>query len=286
MLDLYIGTFAAHADAYVVASRAHVNAPLTRELVEVALTTSADSLSGYSASGKGVAMMTHIGAIDFDSATREDAMRVRETLAGLDIPTLLVDSRRGAHLWLLTDIFPAATIRKALEHAVRLTDASILDGCEIFPKRSQAPFGVGALRMPLMRHPKTGFRYSAWDMDYNELADPAQVLMGHLPALKKAIMRLTNDLPTTVEYPRGLGGYRRRTDSTPGSVTALLQAMGAEPTPGRSCRCPFHDDRRASLSVADDDQRVWCKTPECDAHNGGRGLGTRGLERLIQSRRK
>lgn len=281
VLDLYIGTFAARTDAYVRDSRAHVNDEITRELVEVALTTLTFSMSGYLATTNDGRMTSHVAAIDFDSGSRHDAEWVRQTLQGLDIPTLLVDSRRGAHLWLLTEVFPAATLRHALEHAVKLTSPDLIKGCEIFPKRSASPFGAGALRMPLMRHPKTGLRYSAWDLENRELTTPEDLLLAHTPAPRRAIERLTAMLPTTVEYPRGLGAYRRRTDATPGSVTSLLQSLGAQPTPGRSCLCPFHDDQHRSLSVADDDQRVWCKTPECDAYNGGRGLGTLGLERLI-----
>jgi len=62
---------------------------------------------------------------------------------------------------------------------------------------------------------------------------------------------------------------------------ALLSSMGIPRVRvGGNVRCPFHDDRHASLSISQDDQRVWCKSPTCPAYNGGRGLGSLALAKM------
>jgi 5S rRNA maturation endonuclease (ribonuclease M5) len=65
-----------------------------------------------------------------------------------------------------------------------------------------------------------------------------------------------------------------------------------DPTPGRTVRCPAHDDRSPSLSIAADDKRVWCHSPSC-LLNGQEGQGhdpfslavvAEGLNRATQVR--
>lgn len=50
--------------------------------------------------------------------------------------------------------------------------------------------------------------------------------------------------------------------------------------PGRNVRCPAHEDRSPSLSIARDDGRVWCHAPGCLLANDGRGRDAWDLERL------
>jgi hypothetical protein len=228
--------------------------------------------------------VTHIGAIDFD--TEDGAERARTVAAFLSdhhIPSLRVDSRRGAHLWITFDPQQGSVVRRALRQALALTDTND-PKVEVFPKQSGKAWGVGALRMPLMRHPKTGVTYPA----YGPLGDPLVTLRDVLLAFQQ----------TTVEALRAVAGpggsltpipapddsYRahRASSGNEPSVSSLLAMLGVTALPGRSVRCPFHDDRHASLSVADDDRRVWCKAPECPLHNDGKGIGSINLEVLIR----
>lgn len=282
-LDLFIGAFSAHADAYVEDSRRHIEAPLTRDVLVTAMRTR-HAISGYMARAGANGHETHIGAVDFDHAEEGAPEQVRATLAGMDVPTLLVQSRRGAHLWVQSsDMIPAYKMRRFLEHAVKLTGD--IEGYEVFPKRSDSPYGVGALRMPLMRHPKTGLRYPVIGMDGREATTIREVLLAFEDTPHQIIDRIVGGLPVEKDYPRGLGAYRRQTTVRPeASATDILATLGIEATPGHSCICPYHDDHRKSMSVARDDQRVWCKSPECVAYNDGRGLGSLMMAKMMEER--
>jgi hypothetical protein len=279
----YADLFSAHAEAYVRDSRRHVNDQITPELV-VAAFTEKWSISGYTARLDGESMVTHIGAIDFDHADHDEIEAVRGTLFDIHIPTLLAETRRGAHLWVTTTVEgPADQMRRALEHAIRLTDANILAKCEVFPKHSNSRFGGGALRMPLMTHPKTGERYPVYDMRANRITKIKEIVEAVEYTKWGVLRQFSAEAP--IEYPTGLGQYRRVIDhGDTGSAVEMLNTLGVQATAGRGCRCPFHDDAHASLSVAQDDQRVWCKSPECVAHNGGRGVGTLALARMVRER--
>jgi len=51
--------------------------------------------------------------------------------------------------------------------------------------------------------------------------------------------------------------------------------------PGRSVRCPAHDDRSPSLSIARDDRRAWCHAPSCQFYGpNGRGVDAWDLTQL------
>jgi hypothetical protein len=295
-LTVFTDLFCARTDAYVYDSRAHIGEPLTPNVLAQAIIDK-HAVSGYTArltdDGR---CLTHVGAIDFDHTPDGTPDKVRSTMTALGLPSLLCHSRRGAHLWVVAGVgdgthgseehgdIPASSMRKALTHAIRLTDAELLHGVEVFPKESASPWGVGALRLPLMTHPKTGMRYPCVDMDGNRLTKLVDIVQSMKFAEWSVIQKLANDAP--VEYPRHLGEYRKQVDrrDVPKAVT-LLAALGVEAQPGRSCRCPFHDDKKASLSVADDEERIWCKAPECPAYNGGRGIGTLALARMIQTRK-
>lgn len=250
--------FCAHYNAYVKDSRAHINEEITPELLERAYIEKW-AVSGYTARLDGDKMVTHVGAIDFDHADPAQYKAVRDTLTKLGIPTLESMSNRGVHLWVTArEEGPASVMRKALEQAIRLTDANILTTCEVFPKNSTAQWGVGALRLPLMTHPKTHERFPCYDMEGNRLTKLIDVTLAVQYTDWSVLRQLSADAP--VEYPRNLGEYRQRRDyGDVGSAVSLLDKKGVQAVPGRSCRCPFHDDRHASLSVAQDDQRVWCK---------------------------
>lgn len=293
-LTLYADLFCARTDAYVKDSAFHVNEPITPAVLEQAI-IERHAISGYMAVVADGTALTHVGAIDFDHTPDGAPEAVQKTLTQLGVPSMLARSRRGAHLWVVCDVgdgthgsvsygdVPAASVRAMLEHAVRLTDAKYLEGIEVFPKSSASTWGCGALRLPLMTHPKSKQRYPVFDVDGNRLTKLVDVVraVSYVPWTK--IIQLTNDAP--VQYPRNLGGYRRQTGVIGPAAVGLLSLLGVEAQPGRNVRCPFHDDSHASMKVAPDDQRVWCKAPECVAYNGGRGLGTLALSKMIEKTR-
>jgi hypothetical protein len=301
ILDLYLGQWAARRDGWVKDSRAHIGEPLTIEVARAALAAGGSSVSGYTATWRGEGdtrhAMTHIGAIDFDL---EDglirATRVRDFLHEHGITGMVMESRRGAHLWIQTigdglhdsepqGMVPAGVVRRALEAAIALLDMTD-PKVEVFPRPSRAEWGAGALRMPLMKHPKTGVRYPAHDphdRPVTSLSGLLDLVMGGVSPYK-ALTGLAGAATTPMTYPSP-GAAQRLARPRSGDVplvSDILAGLGTAITPGRSIRCPFHEDRKASLSIADDDQRVWCKSPECPAYNDGKGIGSLALAALMR----
>jgi hypothetical protein len=288
-LDLYVHTFAAHQDAYVRDSRVTIKEPLTSEVVHSAL-VGGFAVSGYLAVWdiEKEGFFTHVGAIDFDTDTGlVDAASIHWMLADMGIPSLLEHSRRGAHLWVLCQTqISAHLMRRALSNALKLTEISDPEHVEVFPKRSANIFGVGALRLPLMKHPKTGIRYpldgpQGRVTKLQALVTAAASSESPVGALRSLAGPEVEDRP----YPRfspPFGAYRRSQGDEPPSIVGLLAQIGVTAVPGGGVRCPFHDDQHASLNVSPDDQRVWCHAASCVLFNDGRGLGTLGLARLMR----
>jgi hypothetical protein len=296
--DLWLGTFAARTDAFVVDSARTVRHPLTPDVCERAA-SSGHAISGYLAvrASDSEPFTTHVGGIDVDTNV-DDALTIQTFLTEHGINTLLALSRRGAHLWTWTHgdglhgterYMPinAATVRAGLQAGVNLaiTDPEVREHIEVFPKASDSAFGVGALRMPLFKHPKTGLVYDVVGPDGKPSSDRLEVYNWatevHSPV--EALRRLAGAIPAHVAYPTALGPQRRPSPQAEGpGVAALLHRKGLDVTPGKTAaRCPFHDDKHGSLSVAKDDQRIWCKAPTCPAYNGGRGLGSLALAKLV-----
>jgi hypothetical protein len=297
VLESYVGTFAARLDAYVRDSRAHIPEPLTPDVVYAALGVGGFSVSGYLAqrvdidhpshdgTTTGPMFVTHVGAIDFDTDDGlEKGSEVQRWLSEQGVGSLLEESRRGCHLWVFSESNIHASIMRQ-----SLRGAAIVNGCdmthtEVFPKKSTSPWGVGALRMPLMRHPKTGVRYPVHGPDGNiTKVEPLILAVDSATSPTDGLRRLsvadTGDAPT---WPRN-AAYRLRTAPTGPTplVSEVLSAYGVFVQPGRGARCPFHDDRHASLQVAPDDERVWCKAPACPLHNDGVGYGSIHLSEAL-----
>ena len=56
-------------------------------------------------------------------------------------------------------------------------------------------------------------------------------------------------------------------------------------TPGRSVRCPAHEDQNPSLSIARDDSRAWCHASVCALHGpNGAGHDAYSLWQLAKGR--
>lgn len=282
-LTLYIDAFAPNREGYVRNSRVHVDAPITPELCEQAF-AEGFSVSAYLDLPIEDERRTNTGAIDFDEGTLDDGRVTHEVLRQHGIEALLVESRRGCHLWAFAKGWmPSAVMRGALTGAAGLAGLSG-PKVEVFPKHSSARWS-GALRMPLMPHPKTGIKYPA--IVGTERIDKVVDLVNHVATLTapvEAFTRLAGDTRPPAEYPRSLGDYRKPSRAVAGAtVTTLLDGLGVQARPGRTIKCPFHPDKHASLSIAFDDTRAFCKAPECPvAYGDGRGIGSLMLARHIE----
>ena len=194
-----------------------------------------------------------IDATDADGLSRwlcldaddEDGRRGLHLLAhGLNPDTSLFEiSRRGAHLWWFCPPTPW--------HQVRATGLALAGrrgiSCEVFPKSS----GRNGVRVPLTPHPKTGEIYPVVDPNTGELrsVDGLQ----HLTV--QELPNLESPSPRPVHYRRWPDRY--------GDFAELLAEVERHTSvrqygPERAIgRCPFHDDRRPSLSLLGGFWRCW-----------------------------
>lgn len=140
------------------------------------------------------------------------------------------------------------------------------------------------IRLPTMPHHRTGKRYGLVSTDGEPVPAKLKELVGSIDfidakvfdeASQRAPLPPLRGSPLDLRYPHG-------DPPVSGSAcTILMQLWGVvECSPGRAIICPAHDDRRPSLSIAKDDQRVWCKTGGCILSNDGRGRGTWELTQL------
>lgn len=287
----YAGLCAARTDAYSQWTGDQwvaVRRPLTPEVVLGAFESKVP-VSGYMI---GADSTTHVMALDIDLEDGwEVARRIGAAMWADDAPAYIERSRRGAHLWAFLDQrVPAIVARRAWRSYVAAARVTLDPKIELRPGSDRIdPDGLGhALRMPTMPHQVTGKRDALRDPRSGEPigAGLAQILLAIeiVPAARISAAAERYQPPID---PRSLPSRYRRPkpiDEDGPSVVELLAEMGVAARPGRAVRCPFHDDKRPSLSIADDERRVFCKSPECEAHNLGRGLGTHQLTALIRRR--
>lgn len=102
----------------------------------------------------------------------------------------------------------------------------------------------------------------------HDAADFVASFRGSPEVARTAVVMLAGEWMERLARP--VGGTDRRAspdrhpDRNDGSVTAALAARyGLAARPGRSVRCPVHDDRHASLSILRDDRRAICHAPTC-----------------------
>jgi hypothetical protein len=302
MLDIatvYLATFAPRTDAYAAYignSWMAIREEITPAVVVAALTRrpmlplSAYMLTPESAS--------HVLALDLDT---EDglgaACRVQRVMANAGVPAYVEPSRRGAHLWctLATEPLPGIVLRRALR--TFLADAGVAPSPKVELRPGQdrlpGPDSLGsALRLPTMPHPLTRQRYPMHDSSGTSLG------------LKLAPLLLAIDLapagPILAAAERWQDPTRLKTQTRqlgePSPIAAFNAAIGvsqvlvrdwgvAHAVPGRSVRCPAHDDRSPSLSIARDDSRAWCHAPACDLHGpDGAGHDAYSLATLARTR--
>lgn len=286
VMEVYLATFAGRTDLYVANAAEVVREPLTEAVVTFARDHHFP-VSAYTGTEDG---LTHVGAIDFDTddgLTR--ALKVAQGLRALDIDPLVVKSRRGGHLWIhTTERIGTGWMRKALKEALWEVDMewSTDPKVEVFPKYGSGDLAVGALRLPLLPHQRTQEVYPAVTEDGESITDMETMLLGYGVSSAQRVMDLAKRGRIPSEYPRRLDGFYGYVGPKPDfgptpNASDVLRAWGVENAkPGGTVRCPKHEDRRRSLTIFKDDQRVYCGAPACLLHGAGRGVGSVVLSRM------
>jgi hypothetical protein len=284
LLRIFIGWFAGREDLYVQNAAQVVREPLTEDVILHALDHNY-AISAYMGREDG---RTHVGALDFDTESGlEDARRVAAHLWVAGAGTVLCHSRRGAHLWMMSeDAVPTFTMRRALEGGMALAGVAHDLQVEVFPKPGGG-LAVGALRLPRLPHQTTQQVYpvEVLDDDGWMVVEPdlLALLEVAFPVRASLLQALATHAPR--QYPKGLGafyGYRPPRDSNGvPKATEVLAAWGVEAVAGRTVKCPKHDDKRRSLTVFKDDERVFCGSPSCILHGDGHGVGSIALQAMV-----
>ncbi len=211
---------------------------LTKQEMHAALQLR-QSLGVYAVDQQGLSRWLCLDA-DTDRS-REVLVEIARTLNPAS--TLVELSRRGAHLWWFCPPTPW--------HQVRAVGQSLLadraDEIEIFPKGA----GRNGVRLPLTRHPGTGSVYPVVDPATGELRQPRDLVdlrMESLPNLAPPDM-VEVTRPHFENRPQAFAVLKADVER----VTELRQYA-----PKRAIgRCPFHDDRRPSLSLLGGFWRCW-----------------------------
>jgi hypothetical protein len=230
---------------------------------------------------------THLGGVDVDY---EDGwttvLGIGRALADAGVSAWIEHSRRGGHVWVVLNWpVPAVVVRRCLMAAVQKAGYDPHDPkIEIRPDtdRKTSPYAGRMLRLPYVPHPLTGERHPLLDPTTEQpIAQEASEF--HLVA-KLADAERVSDLAElyipaaitpTYLAPRAGNDYD---DSVSAVLIELFGVLNAEP--GRSVRCPLHDDHRPSMNIARDDRRAWCHAPACIAYEDGRGITAWQLRHL------
>jgi hypothetical protein len=146
------------------------------------------------------------------------------------------------------------------------------------------------IRMPTMPHQKTGKRYVLVSGDGEKLSGKLVEMMAAVelsPAQVILDLSARSPVPNLGTPPLSL----RQPWGAPAQIESacqiLISVWGTDPSktiPGRAICCPAHDDHNPSLSIARDDERVFCKSGACDLYNDGRGRGTHELRAIAAER--
>lgn len=287
--ELYAAAFSCREDAYSIWTGTQwraVREPLTPEVVLNAFATR-NPVSAYVL---GPDAYGHLAMLDID---REDGYALgkrvlahMESIGGL---AYLEKSRRGCHLWIpLHERRPAVHTRRALKALIKESGLPDDPKIELRPgsDRLNDPESLGhCIRMPTMPHQTTGIRYVL-------VSSRGEKLPGTIPEMILALdfcpVEVMDDLAMRAPVPKVTSPPRdlRYSDGEPlveESATAILIEVAPWARPGKLGRCPFHDDKRPSLSILRDDQRAICHSTGsgCPADNNGRGRGTHELREMV-----
>ena len=259
--------------------------------------TPADVVSALDGTGPTISILflhdddtAKVAAIDADGEDGWEVIGViARVLLGHGIACAVEPSRRGGHLWLVSkEPLPAIVLRHAIQVAISLAGHDPADTkIEIRPTTDQklSAYGGGQLRGPMMPHRETG---EAWP-----LLDPANVeplgadwgeSVERFPLADPVFLnQLAANWRPPVRAPRRDSKQTLRPYRGASKVAAYNAAMSIWDVldlyfPGhlrnrfaREARCPFHEDRHASLSIYENGARVKC-------HAGGCILASRGPE--------
>jgi hypothetical protein len=65
------------------------------------------------------------------------------------------------------------------------------------------------------------------------------------------------------------------------TITDVLGAYGLHTAPGRSVRCPKHEDSSPSFSISKDDGRGYCFNQDCELWHDGHGVDAYELNKIL-----
>jgi len=304
LLERYLDLVCPRRDYYATWLPAHmrwtlVDGPLTPGVARRAF-EERRPLSAYFPASDGT---THLAAVDVDIEEDgiEVARRVAEVLVDHGARPYLEPSARGAHVWLfLAGPVAAGVAVSALRAAIAAVglDPDAKDVAVETRPHDVAPRGRGkALRLPCMPHPRTGRAERLVDVA-EERVLPLR-LEGMLAAIEATSSDVVRELawryvpPAAPPAPERSWRPPRRGESpiavfnrAVGASAVLAREWGCDgAAPGRTLRCPAHDDRSPSLHVMRDDERAYCFAPSCPFHDGGRGRSAYDLHVLARQRR-
>lgn len=292
----YLLAFAPRRDAYARWSAVNSHWVAMREdLTPNVILRALEGTVPVSAYFPGADNSTRVLAIDIDLDVRPDGLPadLARAATSCGLPAYVEGSRRGGHVWMLLDEpVGSAAARRALATILKMAGAPDDPRIELRPAAdrlyNQRSLGH-ALRMPMMRHPLTGER--SWLFEPETMTPIARTVSGTLDALRTGSVSVTLDLaaqdvasPGRISHPRarlvnGAATIRSTDEVTVSEI--LRDDFGVlDARPGRTVRCPVHDDRSPSLSIARDDRRAWCHSPSCELNGDGRGQDAYSLAHL------
>ncbi|MCK5428088.1 MAG: hypothetical protein KAI94_01380, partial [Anaerolineales bacterium] len=177
-----------------------------------------------------------------------------------DVPTYLESSRRGGHLWLFFE--QPILGREARAFGKGLLAAHDLKGIELFPKQDQLGNGPGSLiRLPFGIHRRDGRRYGFINLEGQPLA-PTLADQIQLLSAPQTVPEIAFDTYLELGYQS-----KQKADIQPSeasgttlssrikdSITVLdFVSQYVERSPNGRGLCPFHNDKRASFSVNEEE---------------------------------
>lgn len=230
---------------------------------------------------------SHVAALDFDAHDGWEQLRaVQRAFGDAGLPAYGERSRRGGHLWLvLATRLPAIALLHGCRAAVQQAGLDDADPkIEFRPADDRVHEWGSAMRLPMLPHQRTGDVSPLVDVDGRVLHERIagmllEIQLGHAEKMLSLAERLRWPADEGVFGPSRAIPHRSgnspiaRFNANVGVSAVLAREWGvSNARPGRAVRCPAHDDRNPSLSIAKDDSRAWCHSPGCELH-GPSGAG-------------
>ena len=280
----YIDLFAGRSDDfYFYSTFDQHDTPARRQL------TPDDIVRGLRGSGPTISILflrddntAKVAAVDADGVDGwEVILAIAGALLANGIKCAVERSRRGGHLWIASDEpIPAFVIRHALQVAITRAGHDPADPkIEVRPDTDEkrSPYGGKQLRGPMMPHRETGEAWPLLDpLTLEPLGSDWSEVVGRFPVADlEAIISLASIWKPPADRPRLDRTPNRKQSHGYGKVAAFNAAVTVWDVlekwhPGllrgqaaRQARCPFHDDRHASLSIYAAGTKVKCHADGC-----------------------